>query len=102
MYYFVTFCFALLANLVLLNENLSIQPLSNEVTSLWVSSATTMPRVLKVALADCPETTVIHQEDLPLPFFHHYQGSIDFNTVNTHRTVGMYFLVSTGNRGDIE
>merc|ERR1711894_705458 len=31
-----------------------------------------------------------------------YQGSIDFNTVNIHRTVGMYFLVSTGNRGDIE
>ena len=36
------------------------------------------------------------------PFFHHYQGSIDFNTVNIHRTVGMYFLVSTGNRDDIE
>ena len=35
-------------------------------------------------------------------FFHHYQGSIDFNTVNINRTVGMYFLVSTGNRGDIE
>ena len=35
-------------------------------------------------------------------FFHHYQGSIDFNTVNIHHTVGMYFLVSTGNRGDIE
>ena len=35
-------------------------------------------------------------------FFHHYQGSIDFNTVNIHRIVGMYFLVSTGNRGDIE
>ena len=35
-------------------------------------------------------------------FFHHYQRSIDFNTVNIHRTVGMYFLVSTGNRGDIE
>ena len=27
-------------------------------------------------------------------FFHHYQGSIDFNTVNIHRTVGMYFFVS--------
>ena len=37
-----------------------------------------------------------------ITFFHHYQGSIDFNTVNVHRTVGMYFLVSTGNRGDIE
>ena len=36
------------------------------------------------------------------PFFHHYQGSIDFNTVNIYRTVGMYFLVSTGKRGDIE
>ena len=37
-----------------------------------------------------------------LTFFHHYQGSIDFNTVNIHRTVGMYFLVSTANMGDIE
>ena len=36
------------------------------------------------------------------PFPHHNQGSIDFNTVNIHRTVGMYFLISTGNRGDIE
>ena len=35
-------------------------------------------------------------------FFHHYQGSIDFSTANIHRTEGMYFLVSTGNRGDIE
>ena len=34
-------------------------------------------------------------------FFHHYQRSIDFNTVNIHRTVGMYFLVSTRNRGDM-
>ena len=41
-------------------------------------------------------------ETMYRPFFHHYQGSIDFNTVNIHRTVGMYFLVSTGNRGDIE
>ena len=32
-------------------------------------------------------------------FFHHYQGSIDFNTVNIHCTVGMYFLVYTGNKG---
>ena len=30
------------------------------------------------------------------------QRNIDFNTVNIHRTVGMYFLVSTGNRGDFE
>ena len=35
-------------------------------------------------------------------FFHHYQGSIDFNTVNIHHPEGMYFLVSTGNRDDIE
>ena len=41
-------------------------------------------------------------EGTDFPFFHHYQGSIDFNTVNIHCTVGMYFLVSTGNRGDIE
>ena len=26
-------------------------------------------------------------------FSHHYQGSIDFNTVNIQRTKGMYFLV---------
>ena len=35
-------------------------------------------------------------------FFHHYQGSIDFSTVNIHRNVGMYFFVSSGNRDDIE
>ena len=34
-------------------------------------------------------------------FFHHYQGSIDFNTVNIHRNVRMYFLVSTGSRDDL-
>ena len=39
---------------------------------------------------------------MAISFSHHYQGSIDFNTVNIHRTVGMYFLVSTGNRDDIE
>ena len=32
-------------------------------------------------------------------FSHHYQGSIDFNTVNIQRTIGMYFLVhSLGSR----
>ena len=35
-------------------------------------------------------------------FSHHYQRSIDFNIVNIHLTIGMYFLVSTGNRDDIE
>ena len=30
-------------------------------------------------------------------FSHHYQGSIDFNTVNIQRTIGKYFLVFTGN-----
>ena len=35
-------------------------------------------------------------------FSHHYQGSIDLNTVNIHPTVGMYILVSTGQRDDIE
>ena len=29
-----------------------------------------------------------------LPFSYHYQGSIHFNTVNIHPTVGMYFFVS--------
>ena len=28
-------------------------------------------------------------------------GSIEFNTVNIQRTIGMYFLVFTGNRVDI-
>ena len=44
----------------------------------------------------------VRVQSVQLPFFHHYQGSIDFNTVNVNRTVGMYFLVSTGNRDDIE
>ena len=35
-------------------------------------------------------------------FFHHYQGSIDFNIVNIHPTIEMYFFVSTGNRDDVE
>ena len=48
------------------------------------------------------KSVCIHKTMKQVPFFHHYQGSIDFNTVNIHRTVGMYFLVSTGNRGDIE
>ena len=26
-------------------------------------------------------------------FLHHYQGSVDFNTVNIHRTVWVYFLI---------
>ena len=32
-----------------------------------------------------------------MSFSHHYQGSIDFNTVNIQRTVGLNFLVFTGN-----
>ena len=36
------------------------------------------------------------------PCSHHYQVSIDFNTVNIHRPVGMYFLIFTGSRGDID
>ena len=36
------------------------------------------------------------------PFFHHYQGSIDFNIVNIHPTEEMYFFVPMGNRDDIE
>ena len=35
------------------------------------------------------------------PFFHHYQGSIDFNTVNIHRTVWVYFLIFPGSRDGI-
>ena len=34
-------------------------------------------------------------------FFHHYQGSIDFNTVNIHRTVWVYFLIFPGSRDGI-
>ena len=37
-----------------------------------------------------------------LTFFHHYQGSIDFNIVNIHPNEEMYFFVPTGNRDDIE
>ena len=37
-----------------------------------------------------------------LSFFHHYQGSIDFNIVNIHPTAEVYFFVPTGNRDDIE
>ena len=48
-----------------------------------------------------PRLLIWHVLDY-ITFFHHYQGSIDFNTVNIHRTVGMYFLVSTGSRGGIE
>ena len=40
--------------------------LSNEVLVKLVAGCL-QPGVLKVALADCPETAVIHQEDLPLP-----------------------------------
>ena len=36
-----------------------------------------------------------------ISFSHHYQGSIDFNTANIQRNIGMYFLVFTGNRVDI-
>ena len=36
----------------------------------------------------------IRASQILLPIFSRYQGSIDFNTVNIHRTVGMYFLVS--------
>ena len=35
-------------------------------------------------------------------FSHYYQGSIDLKIVNIHRTVGMYFLIFTCNRDDIE
>ena len=36
-----------------------------------------------------------------LSFLHHYQGSIDFNTVNIHRTVWVYFLIFPGSRDGI-
>ena len=41
------------------------------------------------------------ERDCYQPFFHHYQGSIDFNTVNIQPTAGMYFLIFTWNRDDI-
>ena len=34
-------------------------------------------------------------------FVHHYQGSIDFNTVNIHRTVWVYFLIFPRSRDGI-
>ena len=38
---------------------------------------------------------------LVLHIFSSLVGSIEFNTVNIQRTIGMYFLVFTGNRVDI-
>ena len=35
------------------------------------------------------------------PFSHHQQGSIDFNTVNIHRTVWVYFLIFPRSRDGI-
>ena len=52
----------------------------------------------------CPLTVVLFcctQLCCDCAFSHHYQGSIDFNTVNILRTIGMYFLVFTGNTVDI-
>ena len=49
-------------------------------------------------LASC--TPELHAQ-AGVAFSHHYQGSIDFNTVNIQRNIGMYFLVFTGNRVDI-
>ena len=50
-----------------------------------------------------PETREISQgrspreisraEGMDFPFSHHWQGSIDFNTVRTTRPTGMYFLM---------
>ena len=34
----------------------------------------------------------IYWNSWDMAFSHHYQGSIDFNTVNIHRNVGMYSL----------
>ena len=52
----------------------------------------------------CPLTVVLScctQLCCDCAFSHHYQGSIDFNTVIILRTIGMYFLVFTGNIVDI-
>ena len=35
----------------------------------------------------------LEAEGMGLPFSHHWQGSIDFNTVRTTRPTGMYFLI---------
>ena len=35
----------------------------------------------------------MNPETLYRPFSHHWQGSIDFNTVCTTRLTGMYFLI---------
>ena len=43
-----------------------------------------------------------HEMPANTVLYYHYQGNIDFNTVNIHCTVGMYFLLLTGNRDDIE
>ena len=71
-------------------------PSTNPCVSEWVSGP--------VTVSDFGDSYRIYQacQLVSKAFFHHYQGSIDFNTVNIHRTAGMYFFVSTGNRGDIE
>jgi len=49
---------------------------------------------------DNPSLSTIPLET-DLPFLHHYQGSIDFNTVNIHRTVWVYFLIFPRSRDGI-
>ena len=44
---------------------------------------------------------VIAMADMVVDSLWRLQGSIDFNTVNIQRTIGMYFLIFTGNRVDI-
>ena len=36
---------------------------------------------------------ILRSEGMYNPFSHHWQGSIDFNTVNTALPTGMYFLI---------
>ena len=53
---------------------------------------------------NCHLTKRVHSSRrLYFTFSHHYQGSIDFNTVNIHRSIRMYFLTFdfNGNRDDI-
>ena len=49
----------------------------------------------------CPKRRLAKSVRVYFSFSLH-QGSTDFNTVNIHRTVGMYFLIFTGNRGGNE
>ena len=73
--------------------------ISNQKISCIAEIYYTLAKVLQPI---CYRICTLPREGMYFPFFHHYQGSIDFNIVNIHPTEEMYFFVPTGNRDDIE